>query len=162
MLEIKTVGDDVLRKQSAKIAHIDETITTLVQDMLDTMYAGDGVGLAAPQVGVSKQIFVCHAQEDKPRVFINPQLIATSPEQVTHEEGCLSIPGIYADVSRSAAITVQAWNERGRPFKLDADGMLARVILHEMDHLKGTLFIDHLDEKKRRRLMKGYEKKVKA
>lgn len=161
-MEIKTVGDDVLRKQSAKIAHIDETITTLVQDMLDTMYAGDGVGLAAPQVGVSKQIFVCHAQEDKPRVFINPQLIATSPEQVTHEEGCLSIPGIYADVSRSAAITVQAWNERGRPFKLDADGMLARVILHEMDHLKGTLFIDHLDEKKRRRLMKGYEKKVKA
>jgi peptide deformylase len=162
MLEIYTVGEDVLRRQSARIGEIDDTIVTLAQDMMETMYQGDGVGLAGPQVGVAKQIFVCHVQDDKPRVFINPQLIATSPEQVSAEEGCLSIPGVYADVVRPAAISVQAWNERGRPFKLDADGVLARVIQHEMDHLRGTLFIDHLEEKKRRRLMKGYEKKVQA
>jgi peptide deformylase len=162
MLEIRTLGDDVLRKQSARIADIDDTIATLAKDMLATMYEDDGVGLAGPQVGVAKKIFVCHVQEDQARVFINPQIIFTSQEQVAYEEGCLSIPGLYADVLRPAAISVQAWNERGRPFKLDAEGMLARVIQHEMDHLKGTLFIDHLEEKKRRRLLKGYEKKVGA
>jgi len=162
MLEIKTLGDEVLRKQSAKIPEIDETVQTLARDMLETMYDDDGVGLAGPQVGVTKQIFVCHVQGDRERVFINPQIIATSPEMVSYEEGCLSIPGMYAEVLRPAFITVQAWNERGRPFKLDAEGMLARVIQHEMDHLKGTLFVDHLEEKKRRRLMKGYEKQVNA
>ncbi len=158
MMEIYTLGADVLRKECSFVEEVDETIAVLSRHMVETMYEDDGVGLAAPQVGEDKQIFVCHARGDKARVFINPQIIFTSQELATYEEGCLSVPGVYADVSRPASITVQALNERGRPFKLDAEGMLARVIQHEMDHLKGVLFIDHLAEKERQKLLKVYSR----
>ncbi len=148
-----------MRTSAAPIEEIHEEIDSLARDMLETMYRGDGIGLAGPQVGVEKQIFVCHAQGDEARVFINPQIIATSQQQVPYEEGCLSIPGVYADVVRSASITVQALNEKGKPFRLDADGVLARVIQHEMDHLRGVLFIDHVDEKSRQKLLKVYSRR---
>lgn len=160
MLDIVTLGDDVLREQVDEIQDVNGEIAELAQSMLATMYTGDGVGLAAPQVGLLKSLFVCHVNGDQPRVFINPQIIGTSQEMLPYEEGCLSIPGVYGDVIRPASITVQAINERGRPFKVDAEGMLARVIQHEMDHLKGVLFIDHLDEKQRERLLKNYQKKI--
>ncbi len=160
MLDIVTLGDDVLRERVDEIQDINGEIAELAQHMLSTMYTGDGVGLAAPQVGLLKSLFVCHVNGDQPRVFINPQIIGTSQEMLSYEEGCLSIPGVYGDVIRPATITVQAINERGKPFKVDAEGMLARVIQHEMDHLKGVLFIDHLDEKQRERLLKAYQKKI--
>ena len=159
MLEIITLGDEVLRKQAALIPEVDKHISDLAAAMIDAMHLGKGIGLAAPQIGDPKRMFVTHVENDTPRVFINPQVIQTSNELVIYEEGCLSIPGIFADVERSSVITIQAWNERGRPFTLDADGLLARVILHEFDHLNGVLFLDHLDEKKRNRLVGTYDRK---
>ena len=159
MLEIITLGDEVLRKQAALIPDVDRKIADLAAGMIDSMHAGRGIGLAGPQVGELKRLFVTHIEGDSPRVFINPQIIQTSQEQNVYEEGCLSIPETFADVERPFAVTVQAWNERGRPFTLDAEGLLARVVQHEYDHLNGVLFIDHLDEKKRARLLSGYERR---
>lgn len=160
MLDIVTLGDDVLREQVDEIQDVNGEIAELAQNMISAMYAGDGIGLAAPQVGLLKSLFVCHVNGDEPRVFINPQIIGTSQEMLPYEEGCLSIPGVYGDVIRPAAVTVQAINAQGKPFKVDAEGMLARVIQHELDHLKGVLFIDYLEEKQRERLLKTYQKKI--
>lgn len=161
MLKIYTMGEDVLRKQAATIPDINQSIINLAEAMVETMHLGSGIGLAGPQVGELRRIFVVHVNDDVPRIFINPEIIATSPEQTDFEEGCLSIPEIYSDVIRPSEITVQAWNEKGKPFTLSAGGILARVIQHEYDHLRGVLFLDHLDEKKRSRLIKVYEKKSK-
>ena len=159
MLEILTLGSDILRKKCATIAVFDKKLEDLVVAMIDSMHAGDGIGLAGPQVGVEKRVFVCHIPDDDPRVFINPEIIGTSQEIASYEEGCLSIPGVYSDVMRPIAVTVQAWTLEGRPFKIEAEGLLARVIQHEIDHLKGILFIDHLAEKKRKRIVSQYEKR---
>ena len=162
MLDIVTLGDGVLRKQASVIPEIDRSIADLAAAMIDAMHIGRGIGLAGPQVGELKRMFVTHVEGDEPRVFINPQIIQTSTELRVMEEGCLSIPGVYADVERPSQVIVQAWNERGRPFTLEADGVLARVIQHEYDHLNGVLFIDHLEEKKRGRLLKVYDRKQKT
>ena len=159
MLKIVTLGDEVLRKQASLVPDIDTNIVNLVNGMLDAMKVGKGLGLAGPQVGELKRLFVCNIEGDGPRVFINPQIVETSLEQLDFEEGCLSIPGVYADVTRPAKVTVQAWNEKARPFRVDAEGLLARVIQHEIDHLRGVLFIDHLDERKRNRLVQIYNRK---
>ncbi len=161
-MNIITIGDPVLEQKAALIPEIDEKIKKLAGDMIDAMHNGNGIGLAAPQVAVLARMFVCHVQGDTPRVFINPEIINTSQETVSYEEGCLSIPGVYADVIRPARIKIQAWNENGKPFTLEAQGILARVIQHEYDHLNGRLFITYLDEKKRQRLLKNYNKKKKA
>lgn len=160
MLDIITIGNDLLREKAAVIPNIDSTIEHLARSMLESMYFGKGIGLAGPQVGVLKRIFVCHVSEDEPRVFINPEIIETSPDLVVMEEGCLSIPSIYADLKRAEEIKVQAWNLDGKPFTLEARGLLARVIEHEIDHLNGVLFIDHVNEKKRNRLLKSYGRLV--
>ncbi len=143
------------------VPDFDQTLRDLVEAMFETMHQGDGIGLAAPQVGVLKRVFISNVTGDEPRVFINPEILRTSIEQSTYEEGCLSIPEIYADILRPSAVTIQAWNERGKPFRLDAEGLLARVILHENDHLNGILFIDRVNAKKRKRLVKLYDRKVK-
>lgn len=161
MLEIVTLGDEILRKKCATVAVFDRKLEDLTDAMIISMQEGNGIGLAGPQVGVEKRLFVCQVQEQSPMVFINPELIGTSEELIPFEEGCLSIPGIYSDVIRPAWVKVQAWNLKGKPFSIEADGILARVIQHEMDHLKGILFIDHLNEKKRLRLIKTYEKRMK-
>ena len=153
MIEVVTLGspeEEILRKQAATIADIDERIVRLAEAMINSLEVHKGIGLAGPQVNEQLRLFVTHAQNDIPRIFINPEIIMTSNELVPYEEGCLSIPGIYADVMRPAEITIQAWNENGKPFTLDADGILARVIQHEYDHLRGKLFIDRLNEKKKR------------
>jgi peptide deformylase len=126
--------------------------------MFKELRAREGVGLAGPQVGVPEKIFIVDVKADKPLVFINPSIIETSEEKCGYEEGCLSIPNVWADVIRPAKVKVQAWNEKGRPFTLEADGLLARIIQHECDHLEGILFIDRLSEARRARLMSKYEK----
>ena len=159
MLSIVMLGDEVLRKQASVIPDIDRSISNLAAAMIDTMHVGKGIGLAGPQVGELKRIFVTHVEGDTPRVFINPQIIRTSPGQSTYEEGCLSVPGIFADVLRPVEVSVQAWNEKGRPFTIDAEGVLARAILHENDHLNGVMFLDHLEERKRHRLIRTFDRK---
>jgi peptide deformylase len=158
MLKILTLGDERLTKRASVVGTVDKMVVDLAHAMIEAMQVGNGIGLAGPQVGELKRIFVCHVQRDETRIFINPEIIATSQELVTYEEGCLSIPGIYADVVRPERVTVQALNENGKPFRLEADGVLARVVQHEIDHLNGVLFLDHISEKKRQRLLKSYLK----
>jgi peptide deformylase len=160
-MDILTHENELLRQKAEPVARIEKEYLQIAQDMIATMTAGKGVGLAGPQVGLMRRIFVLQIDGDKPRVFINPSIIETSQEQSVLEEGCLSLPGLWADVERSAALRVQAWNEKGRPFTLDAEGMLARVILHEYDHLEGILFIDRLPDAKRARLLNQFSRRKK-
>lgn len=160
MLDLVYVPDDVLTAKASPVKEIDEQTLALASQMVEAVQYHEGIGLAAPQINVLSRIFVVYLRDDTPRVFINPEILGTSLEENVIEEGCLSIPGIYADVKRPAAVSVQAFNERGRPFTLDAEGMLARVIQHEFDHLNGVLFTDHLSDAKRQRLMRKYKKPV--
>ncbi|MDR1507568.1 MAG: peptide deformylase [Treponema sp.] len=146
-------SDSLLRKKAEPVTDINDELRKTAREMIDQMHAENGVGLAGPQIGLPERIFVTHAAGDFPRVFINPSIIWTSQEQVKYEEGCLSVPGIWADVTRPADIKIQAWNENGRGFTLETSGLLARVILHEYDHLQGILFIDRLPEAKRERIL---------
>ncbi|MCX7038406.1 MAG: peptide deformylase [Spirochaetes bacterium] len=159
-MNILTLGDPFLKKTSALVPDINGNIASLVGEMFDAMGRARGLGLAAVQVGELIRLFVTLVPRDEPRVFINPDILETSIEEVSYEEGCLSIPGLNADVSRPASVRVQAWGEKGRPFTLNADGLLARVIQHEMDHLNGILFIDRLESKKRSRLITEYQEKL--
>ncbi len=162
MFDIYTIGAEVLREKARPVEAFDADLAATLEKMFETMKWGKGVGLAAPQVGLPLRIFVMQIEGDKQRVFINPELVLTSPELSEFEEGCLSIPGAYAELMRPASIRVQAWNERGRPFNLEAEGFLARVIQHEMDHLDGVLFTDRLPERTRERLLKQYERRMRA
>lgn len=157
MFEIVTMGNEILKRHSSLVPEFNNGITYLVKEMFDTMYAGKGIGLAAVQVGKLYRIFITHVSGDKQRIFVNPDIIETSMEQDKYEEGCLSVPGINADVIRPDKVSIQAWTEKGKPFLLDADGLLGRVIQHELDHLNGLLFIDRLNQKKKERLVKLYE-----
>lgn len=162
MLDIQTIGAEVLRQNAEPISTFDDDLAALVKKMFETMKLGKGVGLAAPQVGLSQRLFVMHIEGDKERVFINPEIVETSLELESFEEGCLSIPGVYADLDRPAVIRIQALNERGRRFTMDAAGFQARVIQHELDHLNGVLFTDRLPERSRDRLLAQYEKRMRA
>ncbi|GHU16759.1 peptide deformylase [Spirochaetia bacterium] len=161
-MEIVTLENEKLRQKSEPVKDIDSEIQKTAEEMIGALHEGKGVGLAGPQVGLMRRIFVVHIDGDAPRVFINPSIIGTSQETIKYEEGCLSIPGVWADVIRPRSVQVQAWNEKGRPFNLDADGMLARVIQHEYDHLEGVLFIDRLSVPKRNRILAKIEKRQKA
>jgi peptide deformylase len=152
-------NDRVLRQKAKPVKDINDDLRKTARDMIQAMHGDKGVGLAGPQVGFLRRIFVTHAEGDEPRVFINPSIIWTSQEQVDAEEGCLSVPGIWADIKRSERIKVQAWNEKGRAFTLEASGMLARVIQHEYDHLDGILFIDRLSETGREKALSRLEKR---
>jgi peptide deformylase len=160
-MEILTVGHDLLRQKAAPVLNIKKNVPhweKVTQEMLEAIKKDKGVGLAGPQIGLLQQIFVVSIEGDEPRVFINPSIIETSQETSKYEEGCLSIPGIWADVIRPKSVKVQAWNEKGRPFTLEAGGLLARVILHEYDHLEGVLFIDRLPELKQKRILEKIAK----
>jgi peptide deformylase len=159
MLSIITIGDPLLAKTSALVPDIDADVRKLVEQMFETM-GTRGVGLAAVQVGTPVRLFVTRAPRDGQRVFINPDILETSVEEETLEEGCLSVPGLYTEIVRPASVRVQAWNEKGRPFTFSADGMLARIIQHEFDHLNGVLFVDRLDAKRRKRLLASYDEKT--
>ncbi|AFG37177.1 peptide deformylase [Spirochaeta africana] len=156
MKNLVLLPDELLYQRSEPVENIDAEVRELAAEMLETMREARGIGLAGVQVGELRRLFVCQDEDEKPWVFINPSILETSLQEVKYEEGCLSIPGIYSDVKRPAVIKVQAWNERGRPFQVEADGMFARVILHEYDHLNGVLFLNHLSERKREKLLKQY------
>lgn len=147
-LEIHYLGDRVLRQPAKRIAKIDDSIRTLIKEMLQTMYSADGIGLAAPQVGVNKQLIVIDCEPDKDDnpalVLINPKITRHSSQTCNSDEGCLSIPGVYLEVNRPEAIEVAYKDENGKPQKLQASGLLARAIQHEMDHLNGVMFVDRV------------------
>jgi peptide deformylase len=160
-MKIITFGDELLRQKAEKIVEIDEEITETAKQMLEILGRDKGIGLAGPQIGFMKRIFVTKVEGDEERVFINPAIIETSHKTIKFEEGCLSVPGIYAQVIRCESIKMQAWNEKGRPFSIEASGLLARVIQHEYDHLEGILFLDHVPDKKREKLVVKYENAAK-
>jgi peptide deformylase len=160
LLKILEYPDPRLRKVAAPVAAVTPEIQKLVRDMAETMYAAPGIGLAATQVDVHKRVIVMDLSDtrDELRVFINPELLSAEGEAEC-EEGCLSVPGYYDKVVRAARIRVRALNERGDTFELDADGMLAVCVQHEMDHLEGKVFVDRLSPLKRARLSTRLRKK---
>lgn len=152
---------EILRQKTEMVTVFDSALARFTEDMMSTMVEGRGIGLAASQVGRLISLFVAQQEDGKPLVFINPEIVGTSIETVPYEEGCLSIPGVFEDVQRPEAIIVQAYNVKGRPFKKECSGLLARIVQHEYDHLQGVLFIDYLSPMKRERLLKQYEKNLK-
>ena len=148
-LEIHYLGDRVLRQSAKRIARVDDDMRKLVREMLQTMYTANGIGLAAPQVAVNKQLIVIDCEPDNPAnpplILINPKIKSYSHDLCSSEEGCLSIPGVYLDVVRPQRIELSFKDENGRPRKLKASGLLSRAIQHEMDHLNGVLFVDRID-----------------
>jgi peptide deformylase len=148
-----------LRRQARPVDTVDDQLRALADDMLATMYQAPGIGLAATQVNVQKRLIVIDLSEtqDQPRVFINPEIIAAEGVEEM-DEGCLSVPGVYERVQRAERIRVRALDRDGEPFELEADGLLAVCIQHEIDHLDGKLFVDYLSQLKRHRIRKKLEK----
>jgi peptide deformylase len=162
LLPILEYPDPRLKKVAAKVPAVTPEIRKLVRDLAETMYAAPGVGLAATQVNVHKRVIVIDISEHKDdlRVFINPEILFAEGEAEC-EEGCLSVPGYYDKVTRAARIRVRAQDDNGETFELDADGLLAVCIQHEMDHLVGKVFVDYLSPLKRARLASKLRKKQK-
>ncbi len=158
MLEIVKYGEPVLVQKAQDVKEFDRKLETLVADMHDVLKRDRGIGLAAPQVGVSKRLFIVGLDDEPLRIFINPRIVASSEETCEYEEGCLSFPGLYFGVVRPSAVDIEAFDIHGKPFKLSADGLLARVIQHEYDHLDGILFIDRVSPAKRRRALAHYSR----
>ena len=164
LLTIVNCMDSVLRKKCQKVNNIDESLVTLTDNMIETMYAASGLGLAANQVGVSSDLFVIDvgAQKEKrdPVIIINPTITA-SEEEVIDEEGCLSIPEVFAEVKRAQHVEVKGYDLKGNELRYEAEGVLARAFQHEMDHLNGVLFWDNLSKVKRDILQRKFKKKLK-
>jgi len=160
LITIYKLGESVLRQKALPVTEVNDEIRALTEAMFEAMTSADGVGLAGPQVGKLLRLFVVIADDDVRRVFINPQIVATSAEMSDYEEGCLSIPDTWETIKRPARVTVQALNEKGRPFTLEADGLLARVIQHEYDHLDGILFIDRGDTVFAEKTVKTFAKRA--
>ena len=165
-LEIFKLGSETLRTEAKRISKVDNQIRHLAKDMLQSMYSAKGIGLAGPQVGISKELLVIDINfEDsaaEPLILINPEITAFGSTLTTYEEGCLSIPGIYLNVVRPSTIKLKFRDEMGRPRKMNADGLLARCIQHEVDHLKGILFVDRVtskEELKKELTKEGYKMK---
>ena len=164
--EIITVPDVRLKQVSAPVETVDDDLRALMDDMLETMYAAPGIGLAAVQIGVPKRVIVmdlARADEEKaPRYFVNPEILWSSEETAPYEEGCLSVPDIYDEVERPARVKLRYLNYHGEQIEEDAEGVFAVCIQHEMDHLDGVLFIDHLSRLKRERAVNKVKKAAKA
>lgn len=158
-LTVLKYPDERLRKVAEPIATVDDALRATIDDMFETMYESQGVGLAATQVDFHKRLFVADCSEDQnePLVFINPE-ITKADGHFTNDEGCLSFPGVYAKVERAERITVEALDRNGEKFSLDAEGLLAICIQHELDHLNGKLFVDYLSPLKQNRIRKKLEK----
>jgi peptide deformylase len=164
--DILVVPDPILKKVSARVDVVDDALRALMDDMLETMYAAPGIGLAAIQVGVPKRVIVMDiARQDEPpapRYFVNPEILWASEETAPYEEGCLSVPDIYDEVERPAKVKIRYRNYNGDEIEEDAEGLFAVCIQHEMDHLDGVLFIDHLSRLKREQAVKKVKKQAKA
>lgn len=159
--EILVWPNPVLKQKAQPVAHVDDEIRTLCKDMFESMYAADGVGLAAPQIGVLKNVIVLDTTskqpEAKPVAMINPEIL-TLEGKCTYKEGCLSVPGEAEDVERAAVVTVRYLDETGTEQTLTTDGLLAIAIQHECDHLKGVMFVDHISNMKRELIRKRMKK----
>ena len=171
VLPIVEVPDPRLRLLSQPVAEVDDDVRRLVADMTETMYAAHGIGLAAIQVGVAKRVLVIDLQEERdaedqpvraPHAYINPEILSVSDELSIYNEGCLSIPEQYAEVTRPAACRVRWLDAQGERHEADMDGLLATCMQHEIDHLNGVLFVDHLSRLKRDMVMKKLAKQRKA
>tara|TARA_B100000614_G_scaffold103054_1_gene92632 strand:+ start:118 stop:723 length:606 start_codon:yes stop_codon:yes gene_type:complete len=165
-LEIYKLGSKTLRTTAKRISKVDIDTRKLAKEMLQSMYSAKGIGLAAPQVGISKELLVIDINfEDsaaEPLILINPEITAYGSTLNSYEEGCLSIPGVYLNVIRPSTIKLKFRDEMGRPRKMNADGLLARCIQHEVDHLKGVLFVDRVTSKedlKKELIKEGYKMK---
>ncbi len=160
--DIKIVPDPALRQVCAPVTEVDDTIRRLMDDMLETMYHAPGIGLAAPQIGVAKRVVVMDVsekdEEPAPLRLINPEILWTSEDLVTAQEGCLSVPEQYAEVTRPADVKIAYLDQTGTRRELQADGILAVCIQHEIDHLDGVLFTDHLSTLKRNMIMRKVAK----
>jgi peptide deformylase len=159
LLTILEYPDARLRTKAVPVRQVDDAMRRLIDDMIETMYAANGVGLAATQVNVHQRLVVIDVSEQRneARAFINPEIIAREGVEVS-EEGCLSVPGMYDNVERAERVTVRALDRHGESFTLQAEGLLAVCIQHEMDHLEGKLFVDYLSDLKRTRIRKKLEK----
>jgi peptide deformylase len=164
--EILVVPHPVLKQQSQTVETVDDDLRALMDDMLETMYDAPGIGLAAIQVGVPKRVIVMdlarEGEEPQPRYFVNPEILWASEETAPYEEGCLSVPEIFDEVERPARVKLRYLNYQGEQVEEDAEGLFAVCIQHEMDHLNGVLFIDHLSRLKREQAVKKVKKLVKA
>ncbi|WP_322990102.1 MULTISPECIES: peptide deformylase [unclassified Hoeflea] len=158
--------DPILRQQSLPVERVDSELKGFVEDMLETMYEAPGIGLAAIQVGVPRRLLVIDIagkdEDPNPQVFINPELVATGEDTSVYEEGCLSIPDYYADVERPASVTVKHLDRDGKLQTTEADGLLATCLQHEIDHLNGVLFIDHISKLKRDMVVRKFTKLAKT
>ena len=163
ILEILKFPDPRLRNHARPVKVVDDAIRQLADDMLETMYDAPGIGLAATQVGVDRQLIVVDVSEerDQPMVLINPEVVAAEGEEEM-EEGCLSVPGFYDKVKRAEKVKVRALNLEGEVVEMDLDGLLAVCVQHEIDHLHGKLFVDYLSRLKRERIRKKLEKEARA
>lgn len=163
VLDILIYPDARLRRSARAVTSFDEELRRLVDDMAQTMYAAPGIGLAAIQVNVPKAVIVIDISDsrDDLQVFVNPKLARRSG-RVETEEGCLSVPGVYAPVTRSASVSVSAFDVEGQPFELEADGLLAVCIQHEIDHLRGKVFVDYLSRLKQDRIRKRMSRPAKS
>lgn len=161
-LDILIYPDDRLRKVATPVEKVDAEISTLIDDMFETMYDAPGIGLAATQINVHQRVVVIDVSEDKtePLTLINPEITSVDGD-AEGEEGCLSIPGIYENIARSEKITFRALDRDGEPYEMQADGLLAVCVQHEVDHLDGKLFVDYLSALKRRRIKKKMIKQEK-
>jgi peptide deformylase len=163
---ILCLPDPQLRVASEKVAVVDDGVRALMDDMLETMYAAPGIGLAAIQIGVPRRVVVMDlAKNDEPRApqfFINPEIVGTSEEESVYEEGCLSLPDYYEDVTRPAKVRVRYLDRDGESREVEAEGLLATCLQHEIDHLDGKLFIDHISRLKRERVIKKFTKAAKS
>jgi len=163
--DIITLPDKRLRSVSKPVVEIGDEIRTLVADMFETMYEAPGIGLAAVQVGVPSRVIVMDLSkreaEAEPRVFINPEITWSSEEKSLYEEGCLSIPDVHEDVERPARVKIRYLDLDGKPHEEDAEGLFATCIQHEVDHINGVLFIDHISKLKRERIIKKFAKAAK-
>jgi len=160
--EIVKLPDPVLRKKAQPVERVDDEVRQLAADMLETMYDAPGIGLAAPQVAVSRRILVMDIARDEeakhPLVMMNPEILSLGDEPRVHEEGCLSIPEIYAEIERPGECRVRYIDQAGAVQERDCEGLMATVVQHEIDHLDGVLFIDHLSRLRRDRLVKKFLK----
>ncbi len=161
ILEILHFPDPRLRTRAQPVAVVDDKVRRLIDDLFETMYAAPGIGLAATQVDVHRRVLVVDVSEDRsaPRCFVNPEIVAWDGEEEM-DEGCLSVPGVYDKVRRAERIRVRALDRDGNPFELEADGLLAVCVQHEMDHLDGKLFVDYLSGLKRQRIRRKLEKEA--
>jgi peptide deformylase len=164
--EILVVPHPILKQVSEPVERVDDELRALMDDMLETMYAAPGIGLAAVQIGVPKRVIVMDiARPDEPkqpRYFVNPEIVWASEETAPYEEGCLSVPEYYDEVERPARVKLRYLDYRGEQVEEDAEGLFAVCIQHEMDHLEGVLFIDHLSRLKREQAIKKVKKQAKA